>query len=363
MSRKSDSSPEKIMPVMGHMRELQIRLTISAVFLVVTASMAYVFRDEIIHLLLSPLNGQQLIYLNPAGGFSFILLVSVYTGLAVSAPIIIQQLYGFIKPILSKKSQKNSLFIFFSSLVLLMAGITFGYIFAIPGALNFLYAFAGDYVEASLTADSYLNFIVAYTLGIGLIFQLPLILLIIHWIKPLTPSGLLKSERWIVVLAFIAAAIITPTPDPLNQTIIALPIIVIYQLGVGAVMWSIYKEKRRQKRADKLSLKTASMNHPKTLTPDKPALITKRTSAAMSVAKPVAKPVSSVGTDNHYKRPKPTTRSIDGFTKPHIPVGLRPQARRIKVPTRPDLAQQIRTTSRPTNYRTGLSLDGVSRIS
>lgn len=233
------------MSVMGHIQELQRRFVVSAVFLIVGATLAYVFRDKLIHILLSPLEGQSLMYLNPAGGFSFILLVSVYVGLALAAPVTIYQLFCFVRPMLSESAQKKSLLVLLSSLALLAGGVAFGYVFAIPGALNFLYEFAGDYVQASLTADSYLNFVVAYTLGLGLVFQLPILLMLIHWINPLTPSGLLKSERWVILGAFLAAAIITPTPDPLNQTIIALPIVVIYQIGLVAVLLSIRGEKRQ----------------------------------------------------------------------------------------------------------------------
>lgn len=236
------------MTMLGHIRELRTRLTIVALIFVVGACAAYAYHDQILSALLEPLHGQRLIYLNPAGGFSFILLVSVYCGIALASPIAIQQLYGFVKPLLPKITQRYSARVLFVSLTLLVSGILFGYYLAIPGALNFLQNFGDQYIDAALTADSYLNFIIAYTIGLGIVFQLPLFLILIHWIKPLTPKGLLKSERWTILLAFIAAALITPTPDPLNQVIIALPIIVIYQLGVIAVLMSIRQKKKHMQK-------------------------------------------------------------------------------------------------------------------
>lgn len=238
---RADDPPSTMM---DHITELRNRFFIIAVIFIATSSLAYVFRDFIISLLLSPLEGQKLVYLNPAGGFNFIFLISMYVGFAFTAPLLIQQVYSFVKPILPKAAQKYSLIIFVGSFVLLVAGMVFGYLFAIPGALHFLYSFASEYIEASLTADSYLNFVIAYTIGLGLVFQLPLLLLLIHWIRPFTPGGLLKTERWVIVLAFVAAALITPTPDPLNQTVIALPIIIVYQIGVVAVLLSIRKSRR-----------------------------------------------------------------------------------------------------------------------
>ena len=331
MSRRGSANPEKRMPITGHIQELQVRLMISAAVLITAATLAYAFKDAVINALISPLGGEPLIYLNVAGGFSFVLMVSVYAGLAAAAPVVIHQLYCFIRPTLPLKMQRYSLAIFISSFVLLLCGMAFGYAFAIPGALNFLYEFAGDYVDASLTADSYLNFIVAYTLGIGLVFQVPLLLLLIHWIKPLTPGGLMKSERWAIVLSFVAAAILTPTPDPLNQTIIAVPIIMVYQLGVAAVLVSIYRERRnrkKQKQPTAQSTPSPSPQIPASTPPTQP--------------KPAITPQSA--------SPKPA-RSVDGF-------GIRRPSALI-APTRPSPVQTSQAQPQP--YRPNIQLDGISR--
>src|SRR5690606_8436207 len=136
---------------------------------------------------------------------------------------LLRQLYAFVRPSLPQAAQTKSSGLIVGSLLLLVAGVASGYVVAVPNALACLYSFAEQYVEASLTAESYLNFMIAYTVGIGIVFQLPLLLMLFHSIKPLTPGGLLKSEKWVVLVAFIVAAIITPTPDPINQAIIAGP--------------------------------------------------------------------------------------------------------------------------------------------
>lgn len=228
-------------------------MIIVAVVFVVAAALAYNYKDVLLPLLLAPLHGQKLIYLNVAGAFNFSLLVSIYAGLIVALPLLIQQLYAFLRPALPERARKKSSVIIISSLLLLSAGVAFGYAVAIPGALTFLNSFADQWVNSSLTADSYLSFVIGYTMGIGLVFQVPLLLLLIHSIKPLTPGGLMKSEKWVVLLAFIAAAIITPTPDPVNQTIIALPVIVVYQLGVIAVLVNIGQSRRIEKKAQKFA--------------------------------------------------------------------------------------------------------------
>ncbi len=231
-----------------HLRELQWRLMIVAAFFMIGAAFAYTYQAQLVPLLMAPLHGERLIYLNPAGGFTFVFLVSIYAGIAAAFPIFLQQVYGFLRPALPQSAQKNSAKLIIGSFLLLACGLLFGYFVAVPNALTFLYAFADQYVDASLTAESYLNFMISYTIGIGIVFQIPLLLMLIHAIKPLTPGGLMKSERWVIVIAFIIAAVITPTPDPINQTLIAAPVIVVYQIGVFAILWSTWRAKVHAKR-------------------------------------------------------------------------------------------------------------------
>lgn len=221
-----------------HIKELRNRLFLVAAVFVLASSAAYLVKDTILHILLEPLGHQALTYLTPGGGFSFIFKITMWCGLAVTFPFLVFSLYRFVMPALPAKAQKKSLRVLVSSIALFISGAVFGYIWAIPGALRFLTTFAEEYVTASLTADSYLNFLLAYTVGLGVLFQLPLLLVIINWAKPLKPSKLFSFERYVVLLSFIAAAIVTPTPDVVNQTVIALPIIIMYQIGIVAVMWS-----------------------------------------------------------------------------------------------------------------------------
>ncbi len=285
-----------------HLKELQIRFFIVAIFFIIGACLAYAFQDQLIPFLLAPIGEEKLVYLNPGGGFNFIFLVSIYAGIALAFPIIIQQLYGFLRPALPATAQKRSSFIIIGSMILLTAGIVFGYYVAVPSAINFLYGFADKYVEASLTADSYLNFVIAYTIGIGLVFQIPLILLLIHAVKPLTPGGLLRSERWVILTAFIVAAIITPTPDPVNQGIIAGPVIIVYQIGVGIILWSIL----RQRRADKKKIAQALRK----------ARALKKKAAEASAHQPHTPALRPLASNKQHEQPVPRRQlTMDGIAR------------------------------------------------
>ena len=324
------------MSTLRHLRELQWRMMLVAAFFVIGACLAYAYQAYLIPIILGPLHGEQLIYLNPAGGFSFIFLISIYAGIALSFPVLVQQLYAFLRPALPLKAQKKSPLIILSSFLLLVTGVLFGYFVAVPNALAFLFEFADQYVQASLTADSYLNFIIAYTIGIGIVFQIPLLLLLIDTIKPMSPGGLLKSEKWVIVIAFIVAAIITPTPDPINQAIIAGPVIVIYQLGVIAVLVSIARRKRAAKRS--------------------PLPVQATAAAARITSSPQVQPVQTTRAEPTASlastQKSPPLRSIDGVNvkrRSTLYVPQRP-ARTLHVPAR---------VERPLRTSPGLYMDVI----
>ncbi|MBL8158947.1 twin-arginine translocase subunit TatC [Candidatus Saccharibacteria bacterium] len=233
-----------------HIKELRWRFSLIAAVFLGTSALAFAHSRDLLDFILAPLQGQQLIYLTVGGGFNFVFQVTMAAGLLATAPFVIHQLFAFIKPALPKEAQRSALKMAFFATILLIMGAGYAYYVAVPAALQFLSEFAGDAVTPSLTADSYLSFFLSYTAGLALLFQLPLLLMLWHWISPLTPTGLLKSERWIILLAFIAAAVITPTPDIVNQAMLAVPLIVIYQFGVLAVLLSGAKQKRRLRQAE-----------------------------------------------------------------------------------------------------------------
>lgn len=332
-----------------HLRELQWRLILVAGFFIVGASLAYTYQSNLVPLLLNPLHGEKLVYLNPAGGFSFIFLISIYAGIALSFPIFVQQLYAFLRPALPHKAHKKSSIIIISSLLLLVAGVLFGYFVAVPNALAFLYSFADQYVEASLTAESYLNFIIAYTVGIGIVFQLPLILLLLHTIKPMTPGGLLKSEKWVVLVAFIVAAIITPTPDPINQAIIAGPVIVVYQIGVIAVLMNIAKSRRATtaRHRQKTALQ-ALPEQPKQMRAPQPVATVPAATTQRHIP-----PHASPQTTPSLAHPQKATKTVDGFI-------VRRDAPQLQIPKR--ATPPPRPQPRPNQtvpFQKGLYVDGI----
>ncbi|HYG84063.1 MAG TPA: twin-arginine translocase subunit TatC [Verrucomicrobiae bacterium] len=241
----------------SHLNELRTRLLLTALAFLLASGFAYTHQQELLHVIMLPLKGQELIYLTPGGGFNLIFQIAIYAGLIVCLPVLFYQLYAFIRPALPLHARRSSVKLIAAVICLITLGVLYGYFVAVPVALEFLNNFAGDAVTPSLTADSYLHFFLAYIAGLAVLSLLPLLLLFWHWIRPLSPGGLLKSERWVIAGAFIVAAIITPTPDVVNQLMIAGPVIGLYQLGVMSVLISLHLKKSRNKKAQ-LPLSSAS---------------------------------------------------------------------------------------------------------
>jgi len=306
-----------------HIKELRRRALWIALVFVAASSLAYSYHDELVRIVMAPLQGEKLVYLTPGGGFSFIFQVTMYAGLIAAGPTLMYQIYGFLRPALPPYAKKSAVKVAFFAALLMIAGVLYGYFVAVPSALTFLSTFAGAEVTPNLTADSYLNFFLAYVGGLALLFQLPLLLIFWHWIKPMTPGSLLGSERFIILFAFIAAALITPTPDVVNQSMIAIPLIAIYQIGVVAVLIAIRRARRQEKAKIKVPAVVPVITRP-VVQPQQ--VIPQQATAQSPSPMPVVK--------------RPIQRSIDGFSRPlaapapaHRPRPTRP----LSVPSRPSI--------------------------
>lgn len=218
-----------------HIQELRKRLMWTVLFLVAGALLGYFLRDFLIALMQSPLH-ERLYYTTPGGAFGFIVKVCTVFGLIVALPMVIYQLFAFFAPLFGGKSRRSFIKYVVASFVLAGLGIIFAYLVSLPAALKFLVNFGNESnIESLITANEYFNFVLTYIAGFAVLFQVPLIVLFIDKIKPMPPRELLGATRYVVLASFIVAAIITPTPDPFNQAIMAGPVILLFLFSVAIV--------------------------------------------------------------------------------------------------------------------------------
>lgn len=239
-----------------HVHELRKRLLITVVCVGVSAGIGWALFDHIIAILSKPFQ-QTLFYSAPTGELSFTIKVCLTFGLVVASPMVFYQLLRFIQPALNKLLRKQIIFFCCLSTVLAIGGAAFAYFVSLPLTLQFLLNMnSTGTIEPLISVDEYFNFVLAYIAGFALLFQIPIFVLIINKITPLTPTGLFKSFRYVVLFSFIASAIITPTPDPINQTIMAVPVIVLY--FISALMLIAVQAARRKPKPQQAATTTDS---------------------------------------------------------------------------------------------------------
>lgn len=216
---------------LDHLTELRRRLFVWALAVILGGVIGYYLNDTLLRLLVKPL-GQPLYYTSPAGGFSLTIQLSLFFGVLLSAPVLVCQVLQFARPALPAGARISTLRYILGSCLLLVAGVAFAYLLTLPAALHFLGGFGSSDVQSLISTREYFSFVLVYLVGFGLLFQLPLVIFLWHGVSPLNPKQLFQKQGWVVLLSFILAAIITPTPDPVNQALMAFPLILLYNLSL-----------------------------------------------------------------------------------------------------------------------------------
>ena len=216
--------------LVGHLSELRKRLIIIAVAVIVGTCISYYYVDLLLEILLKPAG--KLYYMRPTEAFFTYMKVSVVGGLVIAAPIILHQIWLFVKPALTVREKQLSNWILPVAIGLFGIGIVFSYFLVLPAAVKFFMGFATDELQPMFSIGQYMDFVLSFVLPFGFIFELPLILIILGYFNLIT-SRFLKTKRKIFILiSFIIGAVISPTPDMFSQTMIALPMILLYEASL-----------------------------------------------------------------------------------------------------------------------------------
>ncbi|MDQ3696382.1 MAG: twin-arginine translocase subunit TatC [Chloroflexota bacterium] len=169
---------------------------------------------------------------SPSDPLTLYMKVALYIAIGIAAPVIIYQIVGFLAPGLTKKEKR----LVYTSLpfvsLLFIAGVSYSFFFAIPRALAFLSNFMTDIWNYQPDGNETLSFYLAIMLGLGLAFQLPLVMFLLAKLGIVTPQNMRKGRRYAYLVILLAAAIITPTTDPFNMALVALPLVALYEIGI-----------------------------------------------------------------------------------------------------------------------------------
>ena len=224
--------------MLQHLGELRRRLFICVIALLVGSAVSFAFFEHIVEILVKPAEdlgigtGGELIYTEVTELLTTAIKVSFVSGLVLASPVILFQVIMFIAPGLTGR-ERRYLFGFMPAALLAFAGgVAFAYYVLTPPALHFLLTFGGDVAVPMIRISNIINLMIRLLFWMGLAFETPLVMYLLASLGIVSAQGLGRFRRYWVVVAFILAAMITPTVDPVNQALVAGPLLVLYEVGI-----------------------------------------------------------------------------------------------------------------------------------
>ena len=221
----------KEMTLQEHLLELRNRLVISVIALALTTGVAFIWNKLWFQIATAPCPGCHLVSISPTGIIFAVFKVTLVVGMAIAMPVIAYEAWAYIAPGLTRKERRYVVAIIPGATISFVIGVLFAYYALLPAALRFLSGFNTDFVEYTPDIEKYLSFISRLLIASGLIFQLPLVMFFLSKVRLINPRMLNGIRRYVIVAAFVVAAVVTPTPDPFNQLLVAVPILVLYEVG------------------------------------------------------------------------------------------------------------------------------------
>ena len=218
--------------VLGHLQELRRRLIKSVIAIAITSLLSFVFYEWIFYYLKLPAAGINLIYIEMTEMIGSIMRVCLVSGVILAMPYLVFQTIMFLSPALTSKERKYVYLALPWIALMFMGGVVFGYFILLPPAINFLITFGADIATPQIKIGNYISIVTRLLLAIGFVFEMPVITTFIARIGIITPKWLSDKRKPAIIIAFVLAAIITPTFDPLNQTLVAVPLVVLYEMSI-----------------------------------------------------------------------------------------------------------------------------------
>ncbi|MBF2014059.1 MAG: twin-arginine translocase subunit TatC [Rivularia sp. T60_A2020_040] len=231
-----DELPGEVeMSLFDHLEELRQRIFYSLIVVVLSAIACFVFVKQIVQLLEIPAQGVKFLQLAPGEYFFVSIKIAGYTGLVLASPFVLYQIAQFVLPGLTRRERRLLIPVFMGSTVLFLSGLVFAYFALIPAALNFFITYGADVVEQSWSIDKYFEFVLLLLFSTGLAFQIPVIQLLLGALGIVSSKMMLSGWRLVIMGAVVLGAVLTPSTDPLTQSLLAGAVLGLYFGGIGLV--------------------------------------------------------------------------------------------------------------------------------
>lgn len=234
----------KQLTLVEHLSELRKRIIIIFLGIIVGSIIGYRFVDNIVEILVKPAEKLEFIYLSPPELFLAYIKIAIISGLIISSPITLMQIWLFIKPGLKPNERKYLRFALGMGIIFFLIGIVFAYFTLVPITINFFTQISQNEIAPLFSFDSYLSFISSILLSSGLIFELPLLIILLAQLNLINANTLKKYRKYVILIIFIVAGIITP-PDVISQTLLGLPMVFLYEVSIWIA--SIIGKRKKEK--------------------------------------------------------------------------------------------------------------------
>jgi sec-independent protein translocase protein TatC len=248
-------------PFLSHLEELRQRLIVCAIAVGICFAGAYFFAEEIFLLLVAPLKavmpeGDHLIFTNLPEMFIAYIKVALVAGVLMAAPVLFYQAWMFVAPGLYQNEKKHMIPFVVISTVLFVGGALFGYFIVFPFGFKFFVGFSNEYVKAMPSVKQYFSFSIKLLFAFGIVFELPVIIYFLTKIGLVTVDLLKKQRKYAILITFALSAILTP-PDVITQCMMAIPLILLYEIGILVSTFAQKKENTKPAETEKAEDKPA----------------------------------------------------------------------------------------------------------
>ncbi|WP_100407468.1 twin-arginine translocase subunit TatC [Bacillus solitudinis] len=223
-----------------HLEELRKRIIITLATFIIWMCVGFIFVEEIYNLIILSAN-QELTILGPSDILWIYFVLAGSFAIVATTPIVLFQIWKFIKPAISKEEQKAVLIFLPSILICFIAGISFGYFLLFPSVFSFLNSLATEQLNTMYTAEKYFKFLLHLTLPIGVLFEMPVVIILLTRLGILTPLLLVKTRKFAYVILTIISTLVTP-PDFISAIIVMAPLILLYEVSI-TISKIVYKKR------------------------------------------------------------------------------------------------------------------------
>jgi sec-independent protein translocase protein TatC len=231
-----------------HLDEMRRRLWVAVAAFLAASAVSLFYADRLLEIALGPVRGQigSLYFFSPSDAFSVKIKLALLSGVFVASPVILWQFWLFMSPAMRAHERKAVLPFSLLTSSLFIGGAAFGFKFVLPAALNFLVGMQTETLQPMISASEYLSFVSFLLVAFGFAFNLPVFVLLLVWSGAVNVEMLNQFQRQMVVMIFIASAILTPGPDIASQLMLAVPLLLLYE---GSVLAAFVMDSMRRKKA------------------------------------------------------------------------------------------------------------------